>query len=73
MCKGFIKLCSENFIFIHSSTKQHRLILYWRENFNLRVSKNVKEILHNYVVLRDILYMEGGNAVPNFDMTYKMI
>lgn len=34
LCKGFIKLYCENFIFIYSSTKLHKyIILYWGEHF----------------------------------------
>lgn len=34
LCKGFIQLYCENFIFIYSSTKLHKyIILYWGEHF----------------------------------------
>lgn len=52
MCKGFIKLCYENFIFIHSSIKQHHPILYWEEHFlytHVTILKDVKEVLHIYM------------------------
>lgn len=75
MCEGFIKLFCENFTFIHSSTKQHHLILSLRQHF---LYNNLKELLHIftlYSVLSDtgILDVEGENAVPNFDVTYKII
>lgn len=75
MCKGFIKLFCENFTFIHSSNKQHHLILSLGQPF---LFNNVKELLHIftlYSVLSDtgILDVEGRNAVPNFDVTYKII
>lgn len=68
----------ENFTFIHSSTKQHISSFTWDSISYLTIAKDVKELLHIftlYSVLIDtgILDVEDGNAVPNFDVTYKII
>lgn len=75
MCKGFIKMYCENFTFIHSSTKQHISSFISDSISYLTIFKDVKELLHIftlYSVLIDtgILDVEGGNVVPNLDVTY---
>lgn len=46
MCKGFINLCCENFVFIHSSIKQHHLVLYWREHLFLTIFKEKRNSIY---------------------------
>lgn len=75
MFKGFIKLCYENFISVHFSTKQHEnLIPFWEEHFLFNNIQGCKRgTAYTDAVLSDILDIEGGSAVPNVDMTYNII
>lgn len=63
------------FIIIHSSTKQHKhLILFWWEHFSFNNIQGCKRgTAYTDAVVSDMLDIEGGNATPKFDMTYKII
>lgn len=62
-------MCYENFIFIYSSAKQHKhLILCWGEHFLFTNIHGFKTgIAYTEAVLSDILGIDSGNAVSNFD------